>query len=444
MCKRFKLLQSPHKQYLYIPELYSLNVLKEYDSEADIISLINSHIKKRGRLKSDKLAESINPSSFHLKDVVLNVSHRCNLNCVYCYAKKINSSNSIMSSNIAESVINRTLSLSKNGLSSVKFLGGEPTFAWNIIKKLVNGYKMKSEVLGYTTPQFVMVTNGTNISRKMAIFLAANKIFVWVSLDGYKTIHNALRPQKSGKGSYRNAINGIQNLLSNGVKIGIEAVYTNLHYKRGITPQMMIDHFLNLGIRDIQISPAVGDWHGYHSSDIIERVGVYFNEAAKKCIKSHCTLDPYSLRGIDFIIRNYVGELRHQYFCGAGLTFMAINFDGEAFPCYLVESAKTSYGTIGPEWSNKRYHGVRKMFIKNSKRNHRECLNCWAFEICESCLGTSFQLSKTITKPPDWFCKFQRDIIEAVLLEISETSTTEDWPLLVSNLSARYKNGSSK
>ncbi len=431
---RYQFLSSDNKQYLYISEIMEVFGLKESFSQ------VNSELVNRivdDRLKAyqptRELMNSQLPSS--LEDVVVHVSQRCNLGCVYCYAKDLNKMNDIMSFDVADSVISRTLSLSREGLSSVKFLGGEPTLAWPVVERLVDGYIRESSTLGFCPPKFIMVTNGTKINNEIADYSSEKGLFIWVSLDGEQTIHDELRPTLGGKGTYYRVTDSIRNLINAGVSIGIEAVYTVNHYEKGITPQDLIDHFLSLGVREIQISPTVGVWHGCHTIEEIEHISSLFSDAARLSIKSYLTNKPYLLRGIDFILRGYVSHVRHQHVCGAGRTFMAINYDGEAFPCYLLESSETSYGFIGDGWDFDRYVDIQQRFFENGKDNHLACSECWANEICKSCLGTSFQISKNITKPPRWFCTFQKSIIESVLAEIASASESENWQLFVENIS---------
>ena len=77
---------------------------------------------------------------------------------------------------------------------------------------------------------------------------------------------------------------------------------------------------------------------------------------------------------------------------------MGINYDGEAFPCYLLQSVDVSYGFIDRRWDQQKYESIGKRFADNGKEYHQVCRECWANEICQSCLGTSWQISPEITK----------------------------------------------
>jgi uncharacterized protein len=369
-----------------------------------------------------------------LRDVVVHVSQRCNLNCVYCYATDLNKVNQTMQPETADVVVRETMMLAAHGLSCVKFLGGEPTLAWPIIERLMTGYVNASRATGVKPPSFTMVTNGTRMTAAMISCAARYQMHVLVSVDGPQEIHDLLRPSHGGSGSYTRATMTLKALAEAGVEVAVESVYTRQHYLAGITPQMMIEHFLSLGVRQFQISPTVGVWHDSDTIEQNSQITGLFVEAARKSVQSFRTTNPYLLRGIKFVLDGFALRERLRYVCGAGRTFMGINYDGEAFPCYLLESPDTSYGLLGRTFNRQRYDAVRDRFVHNGKEYHPVCRECWANEICQSCLGTSWQITPDVTKPPAWFCQFQKALIGVVLAEIGSARDSSDWEVFLQSM----------
>ncbi len=119
-----------------------------------------------------------------------------------------------------------------------------------------------------------------------------------------------------------------------GVNTAIESVYTRQHYKSGVTPQMMIDRFLGLGVREFHIAPAFGGWHGADVfTEMAEVTEQYvYVEAVRNSIRSYRTQSPYLLRGVQFVLDGFALRERRRHVCGAGRTFMGMNYDGQAFP----------------------------------------------------------------------------------------------------------------
>jgi radical SAM protein with 4Fe4S-binding SPASM domain len=195
----------------------------------------------------------------------------------------------------------------------------------------------------------------------------------------------------------------------------------------------LIDHFLSLGIRAFHIPPAIGAWHGVDTFGEIAEVTELYVEAVRRSIRSYRTTSPYLLRGVQSVLDSFAIRERKRHVCGAGRTFMGINYDGEAFPCYLLQSADVSYGLVANDWDYDRYERIRSTFVRNGKEYHPVCRECWANEICQSCLGVSWQLSPEISKPPAWFCASQKALIAAVLAEIASARESSEWSMFQRN-----------
>jgi uncharacterized protein len=444
-------LDAAQRYYLYVPEIQELFSLSDelaqllQAAEVDPIRVANGEPMSEASRAAYEFVSTLiekdprEPFSEQrskyqgLRDVVVHVSQICNLNCVYCYAVELNKANRSMTRETADRVIARTMELAPDGLASVKFLGGEPTLAWPIIEHLMEGYTVASAAVGVRPPLYTMVTNGTRMTREMIQSAADHNMYVLVSLDGHQEIHDQLRPHLGGAGSYLKAKATLKTMIEAGINVAVESVYTRQHYLAGITPQMMIEHFLSLGVREFHIAPAIGAWHGSDTFAEIEQVTKFYVDAVRNSIRSYRTDSPYLLRGIQFVLDAFAIRERRRHVCGAGRTFMGINYDGEAFPCYLLQSPEVSYGFIGDNWDYDRYERIRGKFVRNGKEYHPVCRECWANEICQSCLGTSWQLSPEITKPPAWFCAFSKNMIGAVLAEIASARESSDWSIFMRN-----------
>src|SRR6266498_4377084 len=255
---RYSVVETVDKRYLYFPEIQRLfrlgdelaQVLK--GAEIDPVSVAEgkptTEVERNarelvcriiGENTTEPLSESRH-SHDELRDIVVHVSQRCNLKCVYCYATDLNAVNKTMQTDTADAVLTETMKLARAGLSSVKFLGGEPTLAWPIIEHLMAGYVNLSHTLGVRPPRFTMVTNGNRMTSEMVQCAAKYEMYVLVSIDGPQEIHDLLRPSLGGSGSYEKATATLKSLADAGVDVAVESVYTRQHYSAGITPQMMV------------------------------------------------------------------------------------------------------------------------------------------------------------------------------------------------------------
>jgi len=458
---RYKVVRSGSESFLYIPQIQELfyapgEALEELDLadvEApriiELRALESAQTKELDRLKSardlvdymcnNRKTEDLpvfvkDSGKDGLKDLVVNIAQICNLACGYCYADNLNKAKKTMSIRVADAVIDRAMLLAPKGLNSVKFLGGEPTIAWDVAKYLMARFDEVASAKNCSSPIYVTVTNGTLLTDSIIEDMIKNRMYVMVSLDGPKNVHNENRPYLGGRGSYDKVIDGLKKMISSGLKPAVEAVFTKAHVDAGVTIVSLLEDFKSIGVREAQITIALGVWHELDTTAQVDQVIDDVTNAAAWSVKSFGTEDPFLLRGIQFVLTGFATKSRRDYVCGAGRTFMAVNYDGEAFPCYLMETRSTSYGFVDKRWNEDRFNSVGRSLQRNGKAHHPVCRECWANEICQSCLGSTFLLAPEIAKPPAWFCRLQKEVISVTLAEIGCLRTNGDWDLFLSNL----------
>ncbi|MCX5884821.1 MAG: radical SAM protein [Proteobacteria bacterium] len=137
-----------------------------------------------------------------LRYLELSITDRCNLTCSHCYL------GASRSGDMPLSLITRTME-EFSLLQGLRLLitGGEPLLHrefWAINEQL-RAYPFRS----------ILLTNGTLITSEVAKRLQVQE--VQVSLDGWEASHDRLR----GNGSFRKAVKGIENIMSQGIRVSI-------------------------------------------------------------------------------------------------------------------------------------------------------------------------------------------------------------------------------
>ena len=141
--------------------------------------------------------------------VVWNMTRRCNLKCVHCYAqaKDIEFENEL-STEEGKALID---DLASFGSPVMLFSGGEPTLRKDL-----------PELAAYAREKgmrAVISTNGTLIDRNMARKLKEVGLsYVVVSLDGMRDTNDKFRGMK---GAFNAALRGIHNCQEEGIKVGL-------------------------------------------------------------------------------------------------------------------------------------------------------------------------------------------------------------------------------
>jgi len=141
--------------------------------------------------------------------VVWNVTRRCNLRCVHCYAHATESSTEDeLSTEEGRTLID---DLSAFGVPVLLFSGGEP-----LVRKDL------PELASYAVSKgmrAVISTNGTLITPATAKTLKEIGLsYVGISLDGMEDVNDRFR---GVKGAFAKALEGIENCKAAGIKVGL-------------------------------------------------------------------------------------------------------------------------------------------------------------------------------------------------------------------------------
>lgn len=141
--------------------------------------------------------------------VVWNVTRRCNLRCVHCYAQaKDVSFENELSTQEGKKLLD---DLSEFKVPVVLFSGGEP-----LVRKDL------PELAEYAVQKgmrAVISTNGTMITPNMARILKEIGLsYVGISIDGMEEINDRFRGVKN---AFKSAVNGIRNCQDAGIKVGL-------------------------------------------------------------------------------------------------------------------------------------------------------------------------------------------------------------------------------
>ena len=151
--------------------------------------------------------------------VVWNITRRCNLKCVHCYAQSEDLSyENELSAGEGKKLID---DLSQFGVPVILFSGGEP-LARKDLPDLA-AYAVKKGM------RAVISTNGTLISKKTAMTLKNIGLsYVGISLDGMEDINDRFR---GVNGAFKSAIEGIENCKSAGIKVGLRFTINKFNAK---------------------------------------------------------------------------------------------------------------------------------------------------------------------------------------------------------------------
>ena len=192
-----------------------------------------------------------------VKALCLHVAHTCNLNCSYCFASqgKYHGDRALMSFEVGKQALDFLMDHSGSRTNlEVDFFGGEPLMNWDVVKQLVEYARSVEKERGKNF-RFTLTTNGMLIDDDVIDFANREMSNVVLSLDGRKEIHDRLRVDYAGNGSYERIVPKFQKL--------VEARGNKNYYMRGTfthaNPDFTKDlfHMADLGFTELSMEPVV-------------------------------------------------------------------------------------------------------------------------------------------------------------------------------------------
>jgi 12,18-didecarboxysiroheme deacetylase len=141
--------------------------------------------------------------------VVWNMTRRCNLKCVHCYAKALDEhGKDEIDTTQAKAIID---DLAAYGAPVMLFSGGEPLVRKDLVELAHHAVSKGMRA--------VISTNGTLITPEKAKELKSVGLsYVGISLDGGEEIHDRFR---GVPGAFKKALRGIENCQNEGLKVGL-------------------------------------------------------------------------------------------------------------------------------------------------------------------------------------------------------------------------------
>ena len=357
-----------------------------------------------------------------LKAMCLHVAHTCNLNCNYCFASqgKYHGERALMDFETGKKALDFLIANSgtRHNLE-VDFFGGEPLMNWDVVKKLV-AYAREQEKIYNKNFRFTLTTNGMLIDDDVIEFSNKEMSNVVLSLDGRKEVHDRLRKDYKGNGSYDVIVPKFQELVR---RRGNKSYYmrgTFTHANTDFTNDII--HMADLGFTELSMEPVVCAPTD-ESALTKEDLPVLFEQyelLAKEMIKRQRAGKPITFY-------HYMLDLKHGPCiykrisgCGSGTEYVAVTPSGDIYPCHqFVGDKKYLLGNLDDGITNTEIQNEFKLCNAYARE---ECKDCWAKLYCSGgCAANSYHATGKITGIYEYGCELFKKRIEcAVMLKIAE------------------------
>ncbi|MEM2713862.1 MAG: methyltransferase domain-containing protein [Candidatus Pacearchaeota archaeon] len=388
--------------------------------------------KKNGRWSFSTYPESLrdntnlnNEFDNILRTLVINVTDRCNLDCLYCSRQSFRKEPKEMDPHLLEKILKKASDYAeKNRIRLIiQFHGGEPLLNFNKIIKAVD--KLSKDQQKYLMLR--IQTNATLLNSYILNECKKRKIEIGISLDGRKEENDLVRIDREGKGSFKKIIKNLKLLKKYQKNIRCLTVITNANIKK---LDQILKFFSSIGITEVNFLPLnVEPKTKTIKKELIPELQTMI-KYGKKLFDTWVTLLKNEKTKINIpLFQTFIWNLlssnskeikKFRINCGAGINSIFINADGTAWACGpFCTTNKLKLGDLNyHSFFDIQKHKNYKTFKKRITQNIKKCKNCAFQYICKGgCPVNSFRKKWNLFEA-DNLCEFWKEIIKHILSKI--------------------------
>lgn len=419
------------------------------DSFNDILDLVEcEHILQMPRytkFETLNISESEAEIGSHLNQVVFEVTQKCNLRCKYCIYNDFNDEFRDFS------YIDMEWETLKKGLDYVKehsgnkiiigFYGGEPLVNFDLVKKGIEYFqticKEDQEVI------FTMTTNLTLVTEEIASYLASIRdMRIVCSFDGPENIQNKFRIDKNKKGTFDEALRGL-NLLVNAFKhkensgLSINMVLCPPYEETKFEEMKRFFESLNLpqdtyvhynyvekgtiidkDVPTTSLNYLLDDYMNYTMQQSDPMKYWAMNKICDNNGKDDWFLSSIEKNDLSVIQNHYLEEypkltLKRNGCCIPGSRRLYITADGKFNICERV-GISPSIGNLDAGINIK---NIEKYYFNDYDNKSNDCKDCWASHLCTLCYASSMKENGVDQKIKKESCHAMQTRLKNCLIE---------------------------
>jgi uncharacterized protein len=317
-----------------------------------------------------------------LRALSLAVAQKCNLGCTYCYAEQGQFGGA--AKNMALDAAKRSVDLlvadaQPDARLNLAFLGGEPLMNRGVLREATLYAEEQARRRGVAIT-FSITSNGTLLTEDDADFFEAHGFAVTISLDGPRDVHDALRPYKSGRGSFDRVMHNVAPLLRAQGQMQVSARVTvtprNLALRRTLD-ELIEAGFHSVGFSALLRSPNGGDEMAHDDLEIM--LGEMM-DCGDEFVRRQLAGQRYPFANVLNAMREIHRGTHRPYPCGAGAGYLGVSAEGELSACHrFVDDDEGAMGSLDDGVD----HARRNAWL-DARHVHRQepCNECWARYLC--------------------------------------------------------------
>ena len=351
-----------------------------------------------------------------VKSLCLMVAQDCNLRCKYCFGDGGSFGHrAVMSEEIGRAAVDFIIKNSKlRKHCEIDFFGGEPLINFRTVKAVTEYVRQRERETGKIF-KLTLTTNGILLDEKISAWLNENNISLVLSLDGRKEIHDAMRPDISGRGSYDRVLKNFKRF--------VDSRGGNNYYLRGTYTKRNLDFTADIlsvhdaGFDILSVEPVVlKDSPLALTEEDLPRIFEEYDRLTTAYLERQREGRGFFFFHFNVDLNNSPCVAKKLAGCGAGHEYFAVAENGDLFPCHqFVGREKYRLGNISDGVSEDKRHWL-KYFRESHVLNKPKCRDCWAKFFCSGgCHANADLFNGNIREPYEIGCEIQKKRLECAI-----------------------------
>lgn len=383
-----------------------------------------------------------------ITNVHLNLTHRCNLACRYCY---VHQSPLDMSWQVAKDSVDFLAKNSKvNGVKPVIcFFGGEPLLMYKeLIVPVVEYVEKTYPELGF---YFTMTTNSVLLTDDKIEFFRQHKIGIHTSIDGCAETQNYNRPLHGGGESFPIIEPHIKKVLANGMGFTFRSTVIPATCQHSYQNYL---YAISLGYKAMfAITNAYEKWDAEHEKvleqeyyKIADHYIAYWREHKKAPIRLSMLEKFMSVHKRDIKAQQHNNSATH---CGLGRSGVAaISPTGNIYGCQEMTSneGEESIFYIGNIYTgviDERRQKLSDLYDSCATNGDMDCSKCEANVMCNGgCVANNYMITGRLNDCPHGHCFFQRILSQVAKYIVKELKDIPEFDQSFNNVGKNVKHTS--
>lgn len=290
------------------------------------------------------------------------------MSCSYCYNHS--SQNYILD---IKSVENLILSAKKAGTVRVVFSGGEPLLYPNLVQLF--------DIQALNDMEVMIITNGNMLSYALIDKLISKQFSIQLTLDGSNDqVHGLTRNREN----FYKVIEVI-NYYKQKKKLDLINLRCNISRTNMLDVHKMLDKIYDMGIRHCHLALVEPVGKG---KNFIKENSIYDSQTIFELINS---INAYNLLHNDFYIT--LGDQSKCFGCpflskDIQTVNIRIRYDGEIFPCQLINEDIYSIGNIkrldiSSKQFEENYNTIISTILQKFEKKKSVCNGCICAHVCK-------------------------------------------------------------